>query len=215
MIRPGRIPAGSKVRLPQSREHSRLTEDVRPPRSQGWVLGTATLSSWAAVIVASAVVGLAILRLDPCERESTVAPNQLPPLVARAVEARFPGARLADAARVTSGAASWFEVMLQADGRTVRASFTSAGVLRECEVGLHERDLPAAVQAGLSASAQAHWPIRSVEFVERPNDPGRGLYEVTVEQHAVTLELAYDDEGRRGGARRTYLERGATSAHAE
>jgi hypothetical protein len=99
---------------------------------------------WSAATGLALLVGAGAVWAD--EDEQDIALEDLPKAVVAAVEARFPGAELAEAEKETENGRTLYEVELKHNAREIEVSVTPQGTIVEIEKEIAEKDLPKVVR---------------------------------------------------------------------
>lgn len=159
------------------------------------------LLAWSSVLVAVAIGVRTLSLVDPSVEQVAMPPDSIPPAVIRAAKLRYPDGIVTAANASRSSGATSYELAITSGGKQFVAALAPTGEWREVELAMAPSQLPAVVRRALNASAQAGWPVRSVEVVRPAGEKTLEFYEVNVERRGTTLELLYRTDGRRVRAR--------------
>jgi hypothetical protein len=134
---------------------------------------------------------LALLALTGAARadEETIAVNELPRAVIKAVKAKFPGAVITEAAEEEDDEGETkFEVSLEFKGHAFDVALEPNGKIVEIEKELSPDDLPKAVKRAL----RARYPNAEIEKAEEVTKSGKPPYYEVV----VKAEVAFTAKGK-------------------
>jgi len=129
------------------------------------------------------------------QADEKVAVDKLPPAVVKAIQAKFPGAKIEEAEKEVENGKTVYEVQFDHKGSDYTVSLKEDGTIEEIEREIAEKDLPAAV----SATLKAEFPNAKLKEIEEVTK-GHGeamTYEVQVAQTGKkTLEVVLDAKGK-------------------
>jgi uncharacterized membrane protein YkoI len=140
-------------------------------------------------------LGLTFLAVDfrALAKEEGVPLDQVPKAVLDAVKAKFPGAKLTEAAKETEDGKTTYEVGLEHNGQEYSVSLTAAGKITEIEREIEIKDLPKAV----SEAIKKKYPKGKMEKAEEVTADGKTTYEVVVEaSDDKDVEVTVDASGK-------------------
>lgn len=142
-----------------------------------------------------AALGISVLGLDSraLAKEKDIPLDQMPKAVLDVVKAKFPGAKLTEAAKETEDGKTTYEVGLEHKGQEYSVSLTAAGKITEIEREIEIQDLPKAV----SDAIKNKYPKGEMEKAEEVTSDGNTTYEVVVEvSDDKDVEVTVDASGK-------------------
>ncbi|HVA49502.1 MAG TPA: PepSY-like domain-containing protein [Pirellulales bacterium] len=140
-------------------------------------------------------LGLMLLTVDAraLAKEEDVPLDQVPKVVLEAVKAKFPGAKLTEAAKETEDGKTTYEIGLEHKGQEYSVSLTAAGKITEIEREIEIKELPKAV----SDAIKKKYPKGKMEKAEEVTAGGKTTYEVVVEaSDDKDVEVTVDASGK-------------------
>lgn len=125
-------------------------------------------------------------------KEEKVPLDQVPKAVLDAVKAKFPGAKLTEAAKETADDKTAYEIELEHKGQEYTVSATAEGKITETEREVEIKDLPKAVADAIKKK----YPNGKMEEAEEVTADNTTTYEVIVKNGKQELELRLDAGGK-------------------
>jgi hypothetical protein len=140
----------------------------------------------SAVLVVTAVMATA--------DEQKLALDKLPQGVVDAVKAKFPKAKLVEAAKEVEGGKTVFEVSIKNGKRNIDVTVSAEGKILTIEKEISIKNLPKAVKEAFDAK----YPNATVTLVEEISKPDTvAAYElVIVTASSQNLEVSFDPQGK-------------------
>jgi hypothetical protein len=131
----------------------------------------------------AALLGLSLLAVAARAGEEKIPAGKLPSAVKKAVQKKFPDARIRGAAKEEEDGKTTYEVELTVKGRSVDVALDAEGKILEIEKEVPVSRLPAAVQKKLAAKYPGA-KIEKAEEITRGED-GPVRYEVAIKAEVV------------------------------
>jgi hypothetical protein len=152
-----------------------------------------TMQRFVARLVAVSAV-LLVTALIATADEEKVALDKLPQGVVDAVKARFPKAKLVEAAKEVEGGKTVFEVSIKNGKRSIDVTVSAEGKILSIEREIAVQKLPKAVKDAFDAK----YPNATVKLVEEISKPDTvAAYElVIVTASSQNLEVSFDPQGK-------------------
>lgn len=140
-----------------------------------------------------AVLGLCGFAASARADEQKISVDQLPPAVMNAVKAKYPEAKIKEAAKDVEEGKTTYEVSLTDRGQSLDVSFQPNGTIVAIERQIKVSELPAAVTAALKQK----YPKAELESAEELTEDGKVTYEVVVElENDKDYEVVLDRSGK-------------------
>jgi hypothetical protein len=145
---------------------------------------------------AASLGGLSIAATMGLGADQKLSQSEVPAPVLKAIEAKYPGAKLTSFEKEVEAGKTLYEVGIVQGSKTADVSVTAEGSILVEEALVELKNVPPAVQAGLAASAYAKLKVVRVEKVTRTEAPNAPDFEIAVQDGAQIRELVFTPEGQ-------------------
>ncbi len=146
--------------------------------------------------VALAMMGLLAAVASARADESKVEIKDVPQPVLKAVEARFPGAKIEEAAKEVDGGETTYEISLISKGIVIDVALEPDGEIEEIETETAVADLPKAVTNAILAKHAGAKIMKAEEIVEFEDGKEEGrFYEVVIVHESKRQEVKLTPAG--------------------
>jgi Peptidase propeptide and YPEB domain len=128
-------------------------------------------------------------------QEQKIERSEVPSAVLKAVEARYPDARIGQFEKENEGGRLVYEVQLEVDGKHSEVSVSPEGkvLVEEATIGI--QDVPEVVRKGLASTRYASANVIRVEKVTETDKADATTFEIVVEQSGERHDLVFDRSG--------------------
>jgi Putative beta-lactamase-inhibitor-like, PepSY-like len=131
----------------------------------------------------AALLGLSVLAVAARADEEKISIEELPSAVKKAVETKFPEAKIRGAAKEVEDGKTTYEVELTVEGRAVDVALNAKGKILEIEKEIPADKLPGAVKKKLAAKYPGATIEKAEELTKGEDGPVR--YEVLIKAEVV------------------------------
>jgi hypothetical protein len=145
--------------------------------------------------IAAITLGAA-LALPALAAEKTIKKSEVPKAVLEAAAARYPKAEMTGFSQEEEAGQTVFEVRLKEAGAWTDVVLSREGKILSEEKTISMKDLPEAVQQGLSASLHAKAKVLKVERVTEFDKPETTTFEILVQGGKQKWELVFSSDGK-------------------